>query len=75
MNIYIKALFAGILAGLGALSGALAVVDGTDIGDLPDAVWVTVALFTFAGFGGIMGWQAAPYSVSASVRQPTPTEE
>lgn len=68
MSFYIKALYAALVGGLGALSGSLAVLDGTAISDLPDAVWVTVALFALAGFGGTLGWQVAPASVSASVR-------
>ena len=71
MKYYIKAIYAGVVGGLGALSGSLAVVDGLAISDLPDAVWVTVALFALAGFGGTLGWQVAPASVSASVRTPT----
>jgi hypothetical protein len=68
MKFYVKALYAAAIGGLGSLSGALAVLDGTAISDLPDAVWVTVALFSLAGFGGTLGWQVAPASVSASVR-------
>ena len=68
MKYYIKALYAALVGGLGALSGSLAVVDGLAISDLPDAVWVTVALFSLAGFGGTLGWQVAPATVSASVR-------
>ena len=70
MKYYIKAIYTGLIGGLGALSGALAVVDGLAISDLPDAAWVTVALFTLAGFGGTLGWQVAPATVSASVRPP-----
>ncbi len=70
MKYYIKAIYAAVVGGLGALSGALAVLDGVAISDLPDAVWVTVALFSLAGFGGTLGWQVAPASVSASVRPP-----
>jgi hypothetical protein len=70
MQIYVKGLYAALVGGLGALSGALAVLDGVAISDLPDAVWVTVALFSLAGFGGILGWQAAPRTMSISVRSP-----
>lgn len=70
MKYYVKALYAAAIGGLGSLSGALALADGTSIGDLPDAVWVTVALFSLAGFGGVLGWQVAPATVSASVRPP-----
>ena len=72
MRFYIKAIYAGLIGALGALSGSLAVVDGLAISDLPDAAWVTVALFFLAGFGGTLGWQVAPASVSASVRPPAP---
>ena len=70
MNYYIKAIYGGLIGGLGALSGALAVVEGLAISDLPDAAWVSVALFFLAGFGGMLGWQVAPSNVSASVRPP-----
>lgn len=72
MKYYVKALYGAAIGGLGSLSGALAVVEGNSFSDLPDAVWVTVALFSLAGFGGMLGWQVAPASVSASVRPPAP---
>jgi hypothetical protein len=70
MKYYIKALYAGAVGALGSLSGALAVLPDATLTDLPDAVWITVALFFLAGFGGVLGWQVAPASVSASVRPP-----
>jgi hypothetical protein len=71
MRYYIKAIYAGLIGAMGSLAGSLAVVDGLAISDLPDAAWVSVALFFLAGFGGTLGWQVAPASVSASVRPPT----
>jgi hypothetical protein len=68
MKYYVKALYAALVGGLGSLSGALAFAGDVAISELPDAVWVTVALFALAGFGGTLGWQVAPASVSASVR-------
>ena len=70
MKFYVKAVYAALVGGLGSLSGALAVTERLSISDLPDAVWVSVALFALAGFGGILGWQVAPATVSASVRPP-----
>lgn len=76
MKYYVKAIYAALIGGLGALAGALAVTDGMAISDLPDAAWVTVGLFALAGFGGTLGWQVAPASVSASVRpQPEASQE
>ncbi len=63
MQFYVKAVFAGAVAFLGTLATALAESD-----TVTSQQWVTIALATLLAFGGILGWQAAPASISTSVR-------
>ena len=65
---YVKALYAGVLAGLSSVSGALLAVPGTGLGDLSTGVYISAAVLGLAAFGGVLGWQAAPAAVSTSVR-------
>lgn len=48
-----KAIFAGLIAGLGSLSAVL--VDEANISDLTDGQWVVVVLSTLVAFGGVYG--------------------
>jgi len=63
MQFYVKAAFAGAVAFLGTLATALA-----ESSTVTSQQWVTIVLATLIAFGGILGWQAAPASVSTSVR-------
>ena len=63
MQYYVKATFAGVVAFLGTLATALA-----ESATVSTQQWVTIALATLLAFGGILGWQAAPATVSTSVR-------
>ena len=63
MQFYVKAIFAGAVAFLGTLATALA-----ESSSVTAQQWVTIVLATLIAFGGILGWQAAPASVSTSVR-------
>ncbi len=67
MQFYVKAAFAGVLAFLGPIAGAL-LDPVTTFGDLSQGVWVAAAILGLTAFGGILGWQAAPATVSTSVR-------
>lgn len=64
---FTKALWAGLVAGLGALSTALIAIEGS-FSDLPDGVWVSAGVLFLVAFGGVLGWQEAPAKVSTSVR-------
>lgn len=68
MQYYVKAAYAGLVTALGAILTALQAVEGAGIGDLGTAAWVTIALATVVAVGGVLGLQAAPASVSTSVR-------
>ena len=57
-----KAIYAAAIAFLGGLGTAL-----TDPG-VTGQQWVFIALATLFAFGGILGWQSAPASVSTSVK-------
>ena len=65
---YVKALWAGAIAFLGPISGALLVSAEIGFGDLSAGVWVSAAVLGLAAFGGVLGWQAAPANVSTTVR-------
>ena len=58
----LKAIYAGLIAFLGGLGTALA-----DPG-VTGQQWVWIGLATALAFGGILGWQSAPASVSTSVK-------
>lgn len=66
---YVKALYAGVVAFLGSLSAAL-LAGGEEIaiGDISTAAWVAIILATVLAIGGVLGLQAAPATVSTSVR-------
>ena len=64
---YVKALWAGAVAFLGPIGGALA-LPGVGFGDLSAGVWVAGAVLGLVAFGGVLGWQQAPASVSTSIR-------
>ena len=64
---YVKAIYAGAVAALSAVSGALIAIDG-GFGDLTAGLWVAAAVAGLAAFGGVLGWQEAPKSVSTSIR-------
>lgn len=63
MQYYVKAVYAGLVAFLGALLAVLQVGEG-----ITAAAWVTIALATVLAVGGVLGLQAAPPSVSTSVK-------
>jgi len=65
---YVKALWAGTIAFLGPISGGLLVSDMIGFGDLSAGVWISAVVLGLVGFGGVLGWQATPASVSTSVR-------
>ena len=71
MNIqyYVKALYAGVVAFIGPISGALLLSDEIGFSDLSTGTWVAAALLGLVAFGGVLGWQSAPASVSTSVRR------
>jgi len=69
LQYYVKAVYAGLVGFLGSISAALlAAGDGAGIDDLSLGVWVAAGLTGLLGLGGILGWQAAPASISTSVR-------
>lgn len=53
MKTYAKAIYAAIVAGLGALAAVL--VGDVGIGDLSDGQWVTVVLAALVAGGGVAG--------------------
>jgi len=64
---FVKAVYAGIIAFLGGLLAALQAVEGTGIGDITTAAWITIVLATVLAIGGVLGLQAAPASIAVSV--------
>ena len=63
-----KAIYAGIVTFLGALLAALQAAPDVGIGDISTAAWVTIALATIIAIGGVFQLQAAPASVSTSIK-------
>lgn len=53
MKTYAKAIYAAIVAGLGALAAVL--VGDVGLGDLSDGQWVTVVLAALVAGGGVAG--------------------
>ena len=51
VSLYAKAIYAFVIAGLGAIATVL--VDNASIGDLTDGQWVTAALAALVAGGGV----------------------
>ncbi len=68
MQYYVKAIYAGLVAFIGPISGALLVSDEIGFSDLSTGTWVAAAFLGLLGFGGVLGWQALPASVATSTR-------
>ena len=68
MQYYVKAIYAGVIAFLGALLTALQVGEDIGFSDIGTAAWITIGLATVLAIGGVLGFQAAPASVSTSVK-------
>ena len=58
--LYAKAVYAFIVAGLGAIATVL--VDNASIGDLTDGQWVTALLAALVAGGGVFGIPNKPPS-------------
>ena len=67
MNYYVKAIYALVVAVLGALTTVL--VGDIGISDLTNGQWAVIALAGVVAFGGIVQWQKAPATVSTSVKE------
>ena len=64
----VKAAYAAAMSFLGGV-GAVLVAPDMGFSDISAGQWVVIATFTLGAFGGILGWQQAPASVSTSVRE------
>lgn len=53
VGLYAKAIYAFVVAGLGAIATVL--VDNASLGDLTDGQWVTVILAALVAGGGVFG--------------------
>ncbi len=67
MTRLVKPIWAGVIAFLGPISGAL-LMPGMEFADISDGVWVSAVIFGLLAGGGIAGWQAAPANISSSVK-------
>ena len=65
---YVKAVYAAVVAFASSVSGALLVGDDIGFGDISTGAWVVAGVLALTAFGGILGWQAAPPTVSTSVK-------
>ncbi len=68
MQYFVKAIYAGVIAGGGSLLAALQVSEDAGLSDLNTATWVTIGLAMAFAVGGVLGLQAAPAGVSTSTR-------
>jgi hypothetical protein len=69
MQYYAKAIFAGAMALIGSLGATLAQIgDGAAFGDITTLGWVLIVGTTFGALGGVLGLQAAPASISTSIK-------
>ena len=68
MQYYVKSVYAGLVAFIGPISGALLMSDEIGFSDLSTGTWVAAGLLGLLASGGVLGWQAAPASLSTSVR-------
>ncbi len=69
MQLYIKAIFAGLMTLIGSLGATLAQIgDGAAFGDITTLGWILILGATAGAIGGILGLQAAPASISTSIK-------
>ena len=68
MQYFVKAIYAGVIAGGGSLLAALQVSEDAGLSDLNTATWVTIGLAMAFAVGGVLGLQRAPASSSTSTR-------
>lgn len=68
MQFYVKAIYAGVVAFLGPIAGALLADESIGFGDLSAGVWLSAVILGLVALGGVLGWQAAPPTISTSVR-------
>ena len=68
MQYYVKAVWAGAVAFLGPIGVLLLATPELGLGDLSAGVWVSSAVLGLVAFGGVLGWQQAPPTISTSVR-------
>ncbi len=68
MQFYVKSLYAAAVAFVGPISGALLLSDEIGFSDLSTGTWVAAGLLALIAAGGVFGLQAAPPTVSTSVR-------
>ena len=64
----VKAIYSGLVAFVGPISGALLLSDEIGFSDLSTGTWVAAGLLGLIAFGGVLGWQEAPATVSTSIR-------
>jgi len=64
-----KAIYAGLVTFLGALLAAMQATPEIGFRDLSDAAWITIVLATVIAVGGVFQLQAAPASVSTSIKE------
>ncbi len=62
----VKPLWAGVIAFLGPVAGALLNTTDMEVGDISDGVWASALILGLLAGGGIAGWQAAPSRISSS---------
>ncbi len=62
----VKPVWAGVIAFLGPVAGALLNTTDMEVGDISDGVWVSALILGLLAGGGIAGWQAAPARISSS---------
>ena len=61
----VKPIWAGVIAFLGPVAGALLNDTALGFGDVSAGVWVSAAILGLIAGGGIAGWQAAPARISS----------
>ena len=64
----VKAIYAGAVAFLGPIVTLLLADDQLGFADISTGVWMSAILFAIVAFGGVLGLQTAPATVSTSLK-------
>ncbi len=67
LQYYVKAIWAGAIAFLGPIGVLLLATPKLGLVDLSAGVWISSAVLGLVAFGGVLGWQQAPASMSTSI--------
>lgn len=69
MQYFAKAVYAAVVAGIGATIATLVQIgEGAQFSEVETVAWLVIILATLTAGGGVLGLQSAPANISTSTR-------